>query len=186
MTVSLSDISKLQFGYYTKPLDSGEIMYLQAKHFDEFGNQMQNIDTWIDTDSKNIGHILEDGDVLFVGKGMRNFAWTYKSLIGQAIASSIFFVIRPDKTKVIPEYITTLFNTPKYQLMFHTMGAGSSIPSIRKSELEAINIELPSLEVQKQIVEINQLHVEDIDVSNKIIAEKKVLFQAVINKLINQ
>ena len=116
---------------------------------------------------------------------MRNFAWTYTNAVGLAIASSIFFVIKPDRTKVVPEYITTLFNTSKYQSLFQTMGAGSSIPSIRKSELEAITIELPSLEMQQKIVQINQVHQDDLNMSNQIISEKKVLFQAVINKLIN-
>ena len=185
MTTILSHISKIQFGYYTKPIDGGKIKYLQAKHFDEYGHQISDIDTFIDKESKNEGHILEEGDILLVGKGMRNFAWTYTNAVGLAIASSIFFVIKPDRTKVVPEYITTLFNTSKYQSLFQTMGAGSSIPSIRKSELEAITIELPSLEMQQKIVQINQVHQDDLNMSNQIISEKKVLFQAVINKLIN-
>jgi len=109
----------------------------------------------------------------------------YTSDIGEAVASSIFFVIRPNKDEVYPEFLTTLFNTPKYQTYFQLLGAGSSITSIRKSELEAMTINLPDLEVQKKIVEIKKLHQRDLTLSKEIIKKKETRFQSVINKLLN-
>lgn len=184
MKVKLGDIAQLQFGLYTKPTDNGNAAYMQVKHFDDWGNQNDEIDTFIEIDQKNETHLLEDGDILFVGKGMRNFAWTYKSSYGPAIASSIFFVIKVDKSKVLPEFLTTLFNTAQTQAYFQTIGAGSSIPSIRKSELEVFMIQLPTLEMQQKIININKLHDEDMELSRKIVTEKQNLYQAVIKNLI--
>lgn len=183
--MKLSDIANLQFGYYTKPRDNGDVAYLQAKHFDDWGNQTDQVDTFIQINDKQERHLLEDGDILLVGKGMRNFAWTYYKEFGAAVASSIFFVIKPDRTKVIPEFLTTFFNMPRTQEYFQTLGAGSSIPSIRKSELEAFTIDLPSLDIQQKAVTINQLHQKNMELSRQIIAEKQKVFQAVIFDLIH-
>jgi restriction endonuclease S subunit len=180
----LKEIADLQFGYYVQPHDKGEIMYLQAKNFDEYGNLRLEIDTWLNFKSTPDNHLLKDGDILFVGKGMRNFAWAYSQSLGKAVASSIFFVIRPNKDKVVPEYLTTLFNMPKYQAYFHAIGAGSSIPSIRKNELEVLLVPLPQLSTQRHIVEISKLHKRSLDITGQILAEKNKLFQAVINNII--
>lgn len=185
MKVKLRDIAQLQFGFYTKNTDNGDAAYLLAKHFDDWGNQTHQVETFIQIDKKNKTHLLEDGDILLVGKGMRNFAWTYDKSYGPAIASSIFFVIKPDRSKVLPEFLTTLFNMPQTQAYFQTLGAGSSIPSIRKSELEAFPIKLPSLEFQQKVIAIKQLHEQDMDISRKIIAEKQKVYQAAIKKIMN-
>ncbi|WKN29755.1 restriction endonuclease subunit S [Porifericola rhodea] len=184
MKVKIGDIAHLQFGFYAKPEEAGEVAYLQVKHFDKLGKVSSEMDAFIPMNKKNESHLLQNEDILFVGKGLRNFAWTYHSSIGPAIASSIFFVIKADKAKVLPEYLTTLFNLPQSQAYFQTLGAGSSIPSIRKSELEAFTINLPPLEVQEKAVAIKLLHEQDIELSHKIIAEKEKVYQSVIHQLI--
>ena len=186
MKVRLSDIARLQFGVYDKPKDHGNAAYLQVKHFDEQGNQTDEVDTFLQIDQKNESHLLNDGDILLVGKGHRNFAWTYRRAFGPAMASSIFFVIKPNREKVIPDFLTTIFNMPQSQAHFQTLGAGSSIPSIRKSELEAFTIKLPSLELQEKAIAIKQLHHQDMELSRKILSEKQRIYQAVIKNIIYQ
>ena len=180
----LKEISDLQFGYYDKPNEQGDTIYLQAKHFNEFGLFDGNTDEWVDVSEKSKSHLLEEGDVLFVGKGMRNFAWKYSADIGKAIASSIFFVIKPKSDLVDSDYLVTVFNSIKYQSFFRSLGAGSSIPSIRKNELEATEIPLPSLRVQRKIADISTLHQTELALMGKLINEKNKLFQAVINNIL--
>ena len=180
----LKNIANIKFGLYVKPAKKGFAKYLQAKNYDDLGNLKSDIDSFVNVDNKTESHLLEDGDILFVGKGFRNFAWTYNKDMGPAIASSIFYVIRPNKQLVNPNYITTLFNSQKYQGQFQSMGAGSSIPSIRKSELESVFITIPTLETQNKISSISVLHSEEIKLSNQIIENKKALFQEIINRII--
>jgi len=184
MKVKLSDIAQVQFGLYSKSFKGGDVKYLQAKHFNSSGDYCDDIDTFLVKNDKNKSHILLDGDLLFAGKGFRNFIWTYSSEIGEAIASSIFFVIRPDKDKVFPGFLAALFNTSKYQAYFQTLGAGSSITSIRKSELEVLSFNLPDLEIQKKIVELKKLHQNDLLLSKEIIKQKEIRFQSIVNELI--
>lgn len=184
LKMQLKDISHLQFGFYDKPKEEGEAIYLQAKNFNDFGLFDGNGDGWVEITEKSKSHLLEEGDVLFVGKGMRNFAWKYSVDTGKAIASSIFFVIKPKSDLVDSDYLVTIFNSTKYQSFFQSLGAGSSIPSIRKNELEAVEIPLPPLEVQKKIAKLSDLHRAELALTGRLIDEKNKLFQAVINDIL--
>lgn len=180
--MKLNQIVQLRFGLYAKPVETGDVAYIQAKHFNEWGKLDSTIDTFIHNKFEN--HLLKDGDILLAGKGLRNFAWVYGKNFEPAIASSIFYVIRPDQSKVMPDYLSLLFNTTKAQLHFQTLGAGSSIPSIRKSELEAFTLQLPSFGVQRKAIEIKKMHDQDMELSYRIIQEKQKLYQAITNHII--
>ena len=184
MKRKLGDITDMHFGYYEKPKEKGELIYLQAKNFNNYGFFDGNIDGWVDISAKSKNHILENGDILFVGKGMRNFAWKYCEEIGKAIASSIFYVIKPKSELVDADYLVTIFNSSKYQSFFQALGAGSSIPSIRKNELEMVEIPLPSLEIQKKIAKVSALHQEELILTERLIEEKNKLFQGFVNEII--
>ncbi|MDR9443169.1 MAG: restriction endonuclease subunit S [Schleiferiaceae bacterium] len=185
MKMKLSHVGQCHFGLYAKPTSSGNIPYLQAKHFDDWGHVSTPIDTCIPSNGKTRDHLLEDGDVLLAGKGLRRFAWTYTEDFGPAIASSIFFVIKPDPSRVVPQFLALLLNLPESRSHFQTLGAGSSVPSIRKSELLNFALELPPLPDQERMVRLKELHDQDLQLSHKIIDAKRNLFEAMVKKLIS-
>lgn len=184
MRVKLKDIANIQFGYYGQPSKDGTIPYLQAKHFNEFGQYIGENDIFLEEDPKSITNLLQDGDVLFVAKGFRFFATLYKVDFGKAIASSIFFVLRPDQTRIIPAYLVSVLNLPKNLLHFQQSGAGSTIPSIRKNELADFTFKLLPFEQQQKVVALQELYLKDIELTSNIIAEKQKLFQITISKII--
>lgn len=186
IVVKLGDIATLQFGLYATPVEDGNTAYIQARHIDEWGNLADKTGTFVKVEPKNESHLLEDGDILLMGKGVRNTAWTYHKPYGPAVASSVFFVIKTDRTRALPAYLALLFNQPQSQAYFQSLGAGTSMPSIRKSELEAFPVSLPSLEWQQKAITIQQLHYRDLEISRKIISEKHKAYLAVINKIINK
>src|SRR5689334_14035951 len=93
---NLAYLSDIRFGLYTQPEPTGTVAYLQVRQFDESGRLITNADEYINIDKKNQAHILKNGDVLFVGKGNRLFSWCYRQTDQPSVASSIFFVLRPD------------------------------------------------------------------------------------------
>lgn len=184
MQVKIKDIANIQFGYYGQPSKEGTIPYLQAKHFNEFGQYIGENDTFLEEDPKSIANLLQDGDILFVAKGFRFFATLYKEDFGNAIASSIFFVLRVDKTRIIPAYLVSVLNLPKNLLHFQQSGAGSTIPSIRKNELADFTFNLIALEQQQKVVALQELYFKDIQITDALIKEKQKLFQTTISKII--
>ncbi|MBY0244632.1 MAG: restriction endonuclease subunit S [Sphingobacteriaceae bacterium] len=185
MQVKLKEIANIQFGYYGQPSKDGTIPYLQAKHFNEFGQYIGANDTFLEEDPKATTNLLQDGDILFVAKGFRFYATLYKEDFGNAVASSIFFVLRCDKTRIIPAYLVSVLNLPKNLLHFQQSGAGSTIPSIRKNELADFTFNLIPLEQQQKVVVLQELYLKDIGLTNNIIKEKQKLFQSTISKIIN-
>ncbi|MGK7392130.1 MAG: restriction endonuclease subunit S [Candidatus Cyclobacteriaceae bacterium M2_1C_046] len=183
--MELKDIADIQVGLHEKPKEKGEIAYLQAKHFNFLREIEYPEDSFIMTSGKMGKHQLSEGDVLLAGKGYKNLAWTYKKEFGPAVASTMFFVIKPDLKRVLPEFLSIVFNTSKSQAFFKTLGAGSSIPSIRKSELEAFPVSLPDIATQKKIIKVNRLNKKNIEILEHLIDEKEKLNDAIINKLID-
>lgn len=182
----ISDISNIRFGLYERPSESGSVAYLQTKDFSNSGNLCSGVDSFLQKGKKADKHLLEEGDVLLAAKGFRNFAWTYNDSVGPAVASSIFFVIKPDQNQVLPEFLTALLNQESMQSHLQSLGAGSSIPSIRRSELEAISIPVPSLQEQEKIVRLIELHKKDLAITNEIIEKKKRLINTALNRLVHE
>lgn len=186
MTKRLADIAHIQFGYYDTPVEAGELHYLQAKHFDESGAFTRFDDSFIIADDKSRKHVLQPGDVLLVGKGFRLFAWQYEGTPAPAVASTLFFVISAkDQAALVPEYLTTFLNLPKTQLYLRQLGAGTSIPSIRKNELSDLSIPLPDLATQQMVARLQALHQQEISLLNALIGEKQTLVENLINQLIH-
>lgn len=185
MKIKLRDIAQIQFGYYAQPSVNGVIPYLQARQFDELGQFLGENDTFLEQDEKVNTNLLKDGDILFVSKGFRFFASEYKKEWGNVVASSIFFIIKPDITRVLPSFLTTVLNMPKNLLYFQQSGAGSSIPSIRKGELADFTFKLIPIEQQYKIVELRELYLRDIELTQRLIKQKQSLFDAVLAKTIH-
>lgn len=184
MKKTISEIAHIRFGLYSQPTLSGDVAYLQARHFNEQGRMITKPDEFVKLDVREESHLLKDGDILFVGKGSRMFAWCYRESSGPCIASSIFFVIRPKNKLVHPEYLATILNTRRSRANFQQVGSGTNILSIRKSELGAFEIPLLSLDEQQQIAELSEMHQQEIFITKQLITLKEKLYAGIISKLI--
>jgi restriction endonuclease S subunit len=181
---ALNTIADLRFGLYAQAEPSGSAYYLQVRHFTETGRLITEPDEYVTIYKDNISHILQDGDVLLVGKGHRLFSWCYKEMERPAVASSIFFVLRPDATIICPEYLTAILNAPQTKKTFLQIGSGTNIFSIRKSELGAFEIPLPAMSEQKKIAALAELHQQEVALAQKVIEQKQNFYASVIAKLI--
>ena len=181
---SLASVSDIKFGYYTQPIPSGSTAYLQVRQFSEDGRLIAQADEYLNIDKKTEPHLLQVGDVLFVGKGNRLFSWCFTQRDQPTVASSIFFVLRPDQRVVYPEYLAAILNAPQSKITFQQIGGGTNIFSIRKSELGAFELPLPPMQQQKLIAALALLHQQEIKLSENLIAQKQNLYTAIISKMI--
>ena len=184
MKLPLNQISEIQFGLHAQPTESGDAAYLTAKHFGKAGNLIGEVNTKLKIAERERLHLLQDGDVIFAGKGFRNFAWCYREQFGAAIASSLFYVIRPNQEQIYPEYLCAILNLPKNRNYFQQLGAGVTIPSIRKSELGDFKISVIQMEKQKQVAAIQELHQREMELMNQLVEQKINLHQSIITKII--
>ena len=159
MHKKLEDIASITTGIYEKSQPNGDTLYLQGKHFDESGDSREDLIVFqeLQADQRLSKHLLKDGDILLIAKGESNRACLYQQDIGQAVASSTFFVIRLTEERLLPVFLQWYFNTEYMQELLSGLSKGSQISSLSKKVLSEIEIPIPPLKTQKQILEIQGL-----------------------------
>ncbi len=173
----------IRTGLFAKPILSGDIVYLQVRHFDEMGNLTSNLNADLKADGIANKHLLKSGDVLFAAKGWKNFATIYRSDF-PAVASTAFFVLRTDEKVLLPEFLAWRLNSPSTKSRLKRKAIGSAIVSISKSVLSDLELKLPTLEKQKLILEISRLSTAEQALRTKIAALRQIQVQQAIKKAI--
>lgn len=184
MKTLIKDITNIQTGLFAKPSDKGEVVYLQAKHFDENGKLLGILHPDLMANSISERHLLKDGDVLFAAKGTKNFATVYKNQNPAAVASTSFFVLRATDNKILPEFLSWFLNHPETQKLIKDKARGTAIPSIRKTVLEDIEISIPSIEKQRTVIQLSALVQKENEIRMSILQQRKQLIeQQIINAI---
>jgi restriction endonuclease S subunit len=178
--IRIKDISYIHSGIYEKTDRHGNAFYLQVKFFNERGELTEILQPSIFIDSRLSHHLLKEGDVLFAAKGDRNFAVVYKTSFGPSVASSSFFIIRPNES-ILPEYLSWFINNPQNLKKIKSEAKGSSIPSISIKSIGDLIIKIPNIRTQKIILNIDALRMKEkvlqleIRTLNDLLIEKKIL-----------
>jgi restriction endonuclease S subunit len=154
LKTTVQNIASIQTGVFAKPATTGEIVYLQVRHFDENGERVGQLQPDLLKGEVSEKHLLLAGDVLFSAKGTKNFAAVFESKNPASVASTSFFVLRLLDNSVLPEYLAWYINNPHSQSILKGEARGTSIPSISKSMLENLEISIPSFSTQKLILKI--------------------------------
>jgi restriction endonuclease S subunit len=180
----VKDITNIQTGLFAKPAGIGELVYLQSKHFDEYGQLHSVLHSDLPAEGISEKHLLKDGDVLFAAKGTKNFAAVFENHNEPSVASTSFFVIRPTDNKVLPQFLAWFLNNHTTQTLLKGQAIGTSIPSISKQVLENLEIPVPDIKTQRVIVEISKLRNKEKSLKQKIESlREKQIQQQIINAI---
>lgn len=180
MKTKLKNIASIQTGVFAKPEPEGEIVYLQARHFDESGNIIEALHPDIFVNKINSNHILKAGDVLFATKGTKNFAVAIDDLFPVSVASTSFFVIRLKNEDILPEFLAWYLNHPDSLKFLKGFAVGTSISSISKSVLEELEISLPDKNKQQLVLKIAQWRKTEKQLKVQIEALREIQIQKLI------
>jgi len=187
LRVALKHIAFIQTGIFAKPVKEGQIVYLQAKHFDENGILRSSLYPDLKAESISEKHLLQNGDIIFAAKGTKNFAALYESKNKPAVASTSFFVIRLNEAfqdKVLPEYLTWYLNSASSQNYLKSQAVGSSIVSISKSVIGELELLIPDLNTQKAVLKIAHIRNTERKLQQQIeLLREKQIQQQIINAL---
>ena len=184
MKRNLSSVVEIKTGIFAKPILKGEAFYLQAKNFDESGKIVKPLFPDLAIDRLTQKHLLKVGDVLFAAKGSKNFAICFDEENMQAVASTTFFVLRIQSKLVLPEYLAWVLNNSLTQNFLKRNAIGTSMVSISKTVLEEMEISIPTLEKQKNILEISRLAKQENELRLKIAELRQIqIQQEIINAI---
>lgn len=163
MTRELTKLARISSGYQTRKgveeCPNGTHYLLQIRDFNKARTSVKTkgmariSPPGMDPDSH-----LRGGDVLFLGKGQKNFSWCVGRLPDMpVVAASYFFVLRPTP-EVEGEYLSWFLNQEPAQRHFARLATtGAHMPIIRRDVLENLAVPLPDLATQRKIVELADL-----------------------------
>ena len=101
---------------------------------------------------------LKKNDIVFMARGSRNFSVLLSNIPDGMVAAGCFFIIRVRTKAVFPAYLAWFLNAEVARNYFaRNRGKGVHMPVIRKATLENLDVPVPSLEKQEQIVELYSL-----------------------------
>lgn len=161
MKNNLQNIASLSSGVYTQFGQFGSAIYLQSNFFDAYGVLDSVIKPNLVLNPSLEKHVLSPGDILFAAKGANNFAVTIKDTYGPCVASSTFIVIKiapAFKHKIMADYLAWYINQPHVLAYIKNLATGSGVQSISIAKLQDLEIEIPSLKIQENIIAIDYLY----------------------------
>ena len=172
----LSSISEIRMGTTlrgrdaTRPDPNGSYLFIRISDISDDGvlltNDLQRIEP---NESINPRACLCPGDVLFPNRGTRNKAVVFYGLETRAIVGPQFIVIRPDQTQILPEYLAWVLGSAPTQENLNALKKGTHVPVIDRGALATLQIPLPPLPKQRQIVEIASLAHEERQLTERLL-----------------
>ena len=177
----ISEIAEVVSGVYLLAAPYGEVYYLQIK--DLLSESPEKTASKVTLSAKNERYLLAKGDLLFAGKGTTYLCKVFDLDI-PAIASTTFYIIRIGDGDILPDYLCWYLSQPKTLAIIKSGQVGTGTPLIRKKILENLEIAIPDLKTQQQIVELAKLQQKEEELL-KTITEKRNLItnQLIMNKL---
>lgn len=190
---TIRNLAEIQIGYQLrekpKANKAGEVLLTQLKDINASRTQLElsNETVRFDPERDITKQLLNEGDVLFMGKGSKPFACPVRSLPGPTVATGMFFILRPDAQRVLPEHLAWALNREEsIRKMLVAAGTGVAMPVIRRSVLETLSIPLPPLETQQKIGTLLQLSSEEQELMSELAQQKKTLMKGVCEQLCEQ
>ena len=95
-----------------------------------------------------------------MAKGGSNYCIQYEGTERSTIASSSFIIIRPVISNILPEFLCCFLNTSSILGMLKNAAVGTGIQVIPQSVMGEIQLDIPSIEVQRLVVEMDRLRKE--------------------------
>jgi restriction endonuclease S subunit len=99
-------------------------------------------------------YLLRPDDIIFRSRGQTNTAVILKADFGSTVAAAPLMTLRVTSNELLPDYLCWWINQQPAQTHFDRHARGTYGRMISRDALEDLEIHVPPLSVQKQIVEL--------------------------------
>lgn len=180
----ISDIASVFFGTGAASRSRGKVSLIQSGSVSEDGQYSPERNLLISRKEIDDEDFLLAGDLLFPAKGSHKHPYIIKETDRPVVASSVFFVIRAEKSIVLPEFLAWLFTTSKMHHQLSKISEGSTITSISIREFRSVRVDIPPLKVQHKIVALQQLQKRYTELSRELQHQVNIMNQEIANQIL--
>lgn len=178
--ISLHKLVELQPGVYLKKTaKDSRACLLSLGDFDEELNFL-GAETYVEEEEVKEKYIIENHHVLFSSR-MKFNAFRLPETDGVFVASNSFIILKPDVSKVLPDYLAWYLNHPETQQELRLMEQSTSrMPYISQKKLGDLPIDLPELAEQEDISRIYHLFKKEKEIAQKMMGKKEIYYQTLL------
>ena len=162
MRVVIKNIATVQMGYsFRSRLEvskDGEVAVIQMKDLLDDNTVGCEGLIRIDMDSVKDHHLVHKGDLVFRSRGIISNTAILLEDPGKAVVAAPLLRIRVTKPKkILPEYLNWYISQREAQVFLTSRAIGTAQKMISKEVLEDLEVLLPSIEKQTNIIELASL-----------------------------
>ncbi len=144
-----------------------------------------DLDVFVSTENIPTTYISQVGDVVVRLREPVTAVYIDEKTQGMIIPS-LMAIIRVQSSLIDSEFLAYYINASTTQKMLKKEIKGTSIAAIKTKDLEDIEVVLPPLDTQKNIVEVMKLSENEIALLEKLKKEKQQLSQTILDTIIEQ
>lgn len=183
----VSQLSCIHSGYTARgrldPVLEGGVPALQLRDVGATGEVLDADLQRYSLDKLSDRYFVHGGEVVFRSRGKPNAAVVIPETLPEPVVVIVpLVIVRPDKRRVLPEYLAWAINQPETQRKFDTEAQGTGLRMIPMSALENLEIAVPDLPTQKRIVELNALARQEGNLLRQLAASREELVSAVLGE----
>lgn len=189
MMLKLKDIATVSSGVtFRSRIETsrdGNVRVIQMKDLgdDNFVHLKESIH--IDHSKPKPNQLARPGDIIFRSRGQTNTAALLQEDTQNTIVAAPLFRVRPDTTKVVPEFLLWWINQPSSQSYLASRVKGTMVKMVSKQGLEDLEVNLPSLERQKKIADFFSLSMREQQLLEEIKNRKAIYAQGILMQMVH-
>lgn len=183
MIKTLRKVADIRTGFLPRGNTNGpkQIYLIQLKDMNDDGCLDYSNLKSVSVDDGIAVPFLKEGDVVFKAKSHKRFASCIKKNHPNNItATSHFLIVQNTSDEVLPEFVAWYLNQKNAQDFLNMHASGTAIPIITAKALGILPVTIPTVQKQKEIVEISQLFNQEKELMTQLVNKKKKLLQKVL------
>lgn len=158
----LRELCHIHSGYTARsrltPLPEGGVPAIQLRDLPSEGEVFWEGFLRYDLTDLSDRYFVRGGEVIFRSRGEPNTATAVPAgLVEPAAVIVPLIIMRPDKEQVLPEYLAWAINQPETQRRLDSEAQGTSLRMIPMAVIERLDIDVPDLQTQRKIVNLDAL-----------------------------
>jgi restriction endonuclease S subunit len=193
MRKTLQSIAKIRSGYTFRQkiteVTEGNVHILQIGDLRRQHTELQRSElqadilpkvNWQDGNSA----LLPTPSVVVPARGEYHRASLFNGT-AKVIASSQLHIITITDMKVLPTFVCWAINQKSSQHYLANEARGSNIPSISINSLASMEIQIPTIETQQRIIELQQLWEQEQQLTRQLLSNRKVMLEGMFQQLLS-
>jgi restriction endonuclease S subunit len=186
--IKIKDIATIQMGYSFRSKleasENGNINVIQMKDLLDDNTVDCSGLMKIDMQTPKEQHFARIGDLVFRSRGKINTsAITLENPEKAIVASPLIRIRVTNPETVLPEYLNWYISQTDAQRYLTSMQAGTSVNMIRTQQLEQMPVHIPSLSIQKNIVELAALSARERTILNELADKRDKYISTLLTQL---